>query len=128
MLALLRLSSRSLKQPRLVVVSPYLFCPGGALPVGFVDTVGTPLAFPFGVFPPPLTLVSVILANATPPKDIDSANITAAINNVMRFFIFSPPLRSRQHENRPTSFTEIAGCATGSPVPFSAHLQGSGLL
>src|SRR5215207_8529291 len=105
MLALLRLSSRGLKQPRLVVVNPYWFCPGGALPVGFVDTVGTPFAFPFGVLPPPLTWVSVILANATPENDIDSANISAAINNVMRFFIFSPPLRSSQSENRPTSLS-----------------------
>ena len=55
--------------------------------MGFVDTVGTPFACPFGVLPPPLVLVSVILANATPPNDIDSANISAAINNVMRFLI-----------------------------------------
>jgi hypothetical protein len=55
--------------------------------VGFVDTVGTPFAFPFGVLPPPLVLVSVIFANATPPNDIDSANISAAINNVMRLRI-----------------------------------------
>jgi hypothetical protein len=59
--------------------------------VGFVDTVGTPFAFPFGVLPPPLTLVSVILANATPPNDIDSANINAAINNETRFLICSHP-------------------------------------
>jgi hypothetical protein len=34
------------------------------------------------------------LANATPPNDIDSANISAAINNEMRFLICShlPPL------------------------------------
>jgi hypothetical protein len=32
-----------------------------------------------------------ILANATPPNDIVSAIMSAAINNVMRFLIFSPP-------------------------------------
>src|SRR5215203_3590512 len=89
MLALLRLSSRGLKQPRLVVVSPYWFCPGGALPVGFVDTVGTPFAFPLGVLPPPLVWVSVILANATPPNDIASAITSAATNTVTRFLICS---------------------------------------
>jgi hypothetical protein len=49
--------------------------------------------------------------------------MSAAINNVMRFLIFSPPLPSSQRENRHTSLGEIAGCATGSPRPsFSAHL------
>jgi hypothetical protein len=34
------------------------------------------------------------LAKATPPNDMDSANMSAAINNVMRFLISShlPPL------------------------------------
>jgi hypothetical protein len=43
--------------------------------------------------------------------------------------LFSPPLPSRQRENRPTPAREIAGCATGSTRPtYSAHLWGSGLL
>jgi hypothetical protein len=42
--------------------------------------------------------------------------------------LFSPPLPFSQHENRLTSFTEIAGCATGSARPsYSAHLYGSGV-
>jgi hypothetical protein len=81
--------SRAVRPRLLVVVSPYLFCPAGALPVGFVDTVGTPFAFPFGVLPPPLVWVSVILANATPPNDILSANISAVSSNAMRFLICS---------------------------------------
>jgi hypothetical protein len=61
--------------------------------------VGTPFAWPFGVLPPPFSFTGVILANATPPNDIDSANISAAINNVMRFLIFfSPPFPFLQNE------------------------------
>src|ERR671921_780518 len=56
-----------------------LFCPGAHLPVGVVS--GLP-------FPGP----SFIAANATPDIDMLSAITSAAINNVMRFLIVSPPL------------------------------------
>ena len=56
-----------------------LFCPGAHLPVGVVS--GLP-------FPGPL----FIAANATPDTDMLSAITSAAINNVMRFLIYSHPL------------------------------------
>src|SRR5215204_6447197 len=51
-------------------------------------------------------------AAAAPPKYMLSANMSAVINNEMRFFIFSPP----------PPFGGVAGCATGSARPLSAHL------
>src|SRR5215213_6234084 len=42
----------------------YLFCPGGALPVGVTLVVGTPFALPFGVLPPPL-ICSLVIAPPT---------------------------------------------------------------
>jgi hypothetical protein len=45
----------------------------------------------------------VIAANATLENDIDNAIISAAINNVMRFLIFSPPfpLSKKQTTDHP---------------------------
>jgi hypothetical protein len=54
-----------------------LFAPGGQWPLLVVS--GLP-------FPGPSTS-----AKATPENDIVSAIVSAAINNVMRFLIFSPP-------------------------------------
>jgi hypothetical protein len=55
-------------------------------------------------------------AAAAPPKDIDSASISAVINNVIRRFIFSHPLSS--YPNQQTTdhlhISEVAGCATSS--------------
>ena len=50
-----------------------------------------------------------LAANAAAlPNDIVRANISAVINNVMRFLILSPPL----------DMGEVAGCATGSARPL----------
>src|SRR5215216_2615339 len=75
---------------------------------------------PWVSWPAGFVRFSVILASATPLSDMVSAKTTAVTNNTMRFLIFSTLLPSRQSENRPTSFAEIAGCATGSPVPLTA--------
>src|ERR687890_371790 len=62
-------------------------------------------------------------AAAAPPKDIVSASISAVINNVIRRFIFSPPLTARpktvtkNSDRPPPSLGGVAGCATGSTRP-----------
>jgi hypothetical protein len=69
-----------------------LFCPAGHLPEEVV--FGLPFPFP-----------SSIAANATLPNDIVSAITTAAINNVMRFFIFSPAFPFLKNETGQPLFT-----------------------
>src|SRR5215217_33837 len=94
-----------------------LFCPGGHLPEAVVS--GLP-------FPGP----SSIAANATPDTDMLSAIMSAAINNVMRFLIFSPPLTFSlslpQNKNRPPRIAmipSVAGCTTGSLSPRCPHIR-----
>ncbi len=79
------------------------------MPVGFVSGL-------------PFPGVTVCAANATPETDIVRAIVSAAINNVMRFLICSHLLSLLANTRKPAylSFGEIAGCATGSPVPVIA--------
>ena len=83
-------------RPFFLLTGAYGCCPGGALPAGFVAgfcVSPPPLhtgCWPPGWLPPWLVqFAGVILANATPPNDIVSANISAANNNEMRLRIGS---------------------------------------
>jgi hypothetical protein len=64
-------------------------------------------------------------AAAAPPKDIDSASISAVINNVIRLFIFSPPFAHSPQHHRPKE-RRMEGRHTLKPHPF-CYLRGGAL-
>jgi hypothetical protein len=70
-----------------------------SLPPGFSRWL--PLQSQFGFFLASWHAGVSAKAAAAPPKDIDSANIRAVINNVIRLFIFSHPL-SLTHPKAPS--------------------------
>jgi hypothetical protein len=83
-------------RPRLLFVSPYGFCPGGAWPAGFsLFTEGLGLWHAVALGLPPPGLVHVILANAGMAIATSTAATTkASASTVMtRFIYLSFPFR-----------------------------------
>src|SRR5215211_7233145 len=92
-----------------------LFCPGAHLPVGVRS--GLPLPGP-----------SFIAANATPDNDMLSAITSAAINNVMRFLIFSPPFANSPQHHRPKERRMRGGGTRYKAPPLLLCVRGRGSL